>query len=294
MINELITIINKLYIILSKIIKEFILFNELFFNIIDESNNEESDNEYCNNEESDNEESDNEELDNEESDNEESDNEESDNEESDNEESDNEESDNEESYNSDDESDNSDEESDNDSDNDSNNNSDNHSNSDTISESGSYNNIDNETYINQELYINKELDNDIIYIDCVNNYIKNKIKYNNYADFSFIQWNGLHFIKICELQHTLNNIHVKNIIKNMERNYKNTKNFIFYEPIHFACENNNYYMIDGYHRLKAYKTLFNKNIYPIQNVPCIIWHTTTKYNKEYIYDIIHQRITYYV
>ena len=249
MINELITMIHKLIIILSELIKEFIIFNALLLNINDESVNDESDN---NNKDDDNDDDIN--YDNE-SDNDKSDNNKSDNDESDDDESDDDESDND------------------DSDDD---------------EAGSYNNIDNDTYIN------KELDNDIIYIDCVNNYIKNKIRYNNYAEFSFIQWNGLHFIKISELQHTINNNHVKNIIKDMEINYNKTNNFIFYDPIHFACENNNYYIIDGYHRLKAYKILFNKNKYPIQNIPCIIWYTTTEYNKEYIYDKIHERITYYV
>ena len=283
MINELITMIHKLIIILSELIKEFIIFNALLLNINDESDNDESDNtNKDDNYESDNDDDNDDDInydnesDKDDSDNDESDNDESDNDESDDDESDNDESDDDES--DDDESDNDDSCVDDFDDDD----------SDDDSEAGSYNNIDNETYIN------KELDNDIIYIDCVNNYIKNKIRYNNYAEFSFIQWNGLHFIKISELQHTINNNHVKNIIKDMEINYNKTNNFIFYDPIHFACDNNNYYIIDGYHRLKAYKILFNKNKYPIQNIPCIIWYTTTEYNKEYIYDKIHERITYYV
>ena len=238
----------------------------------EQSDNEQSDNEQSDNEQSDNEQSDNEQLEtneqlnNEQLNNEQSDNEQletneqlnnkqlnnkqSNNEQSDNEQSDNEQSDNEQSDNE--QSDN--EQSDNESDN------------------------------------SQQSDNEIHNTsDCLSNYIIKKIKYNNNAELGFIKWNGLHFINIWELQRSINNHHVKNIIQNMETNYKEKQKFNFYDPIHIALENNDYLVIDGQHRLEAYKILFNKNIYPIQNVPCIIWHIKTDKERLELFDTINQR-----
>ena len=126
-------------------------------------------------------------------------------------------------------------------------------------------------------------------IDCLNNYIIKKIKYNDNAEFGFIKWNGLHFINIWELQRSINNKHVQNIIQNMEINFEEKHKFNFYDPIHIALENNEYLIIDGQHRLEAYKILFNKNTYPIQNVPCIIWHIKTDKERLELFDTINQR-----
>jgi len=191
--------------------------------------------------------------DNEKSDNELSDNEQSDNEQSDNESSDNEKSDNEQSDNE-----------------------------------SSY----NEKSDNESDNSNNSLSDNII--DCLSNYIIKKIKYNNTnnAEFGFIKWNGLHFINIWELQRSIDNKHVQKIVQNMEINFAEKQNFYFYDPIHIALENNIYLIIDGQHRLEAYKILFNKNIYPIQNVPCIIWHIKTDKERLELFDTINQRTIY--
>ena len=234
-------------------------------NTNEQSDNEQSDNEQSDNEQSDNEQSDNEQLEtneqlktNEQSDNDQSDNEQLNNEQLNNEQLNNEQLNNEQLNNE-----------------------------QLNNEQSDNEQSDNESNNSQQS--DNEIHNTS---DCLSNYIIKKIKYNNNAELGFIKWNGLHFINIWELQRSINNHHVKNIIQNMETNFKEKQKFNFYDPIHIALENNDYLVIDGQHRLEAYKILFNKNIYPIQNVPCIIWHIKTDKERLELFDTINQRTVF--
>jgi hypothetical protein len=127
--------------------------------------------------------------------------------------------------------------------------------------------------------------------DRLENYITNKIKYNtDNSEFGFIKWNGLQFIKTWELQRIINDEHVQNIVKKMEKDYIKNNNFTFYDPIHLIVDDTKEYnILDGQHRLESYKILYEKNIYPIQSIPAIIWNVSTDKQKIKLFDRINQR-----
>ena len=98
------------------------------------------------------------------------------------------------------------------------------------------------------------------------------VQYGKNVDFCRILWSGIGLLEHWELQRQLDKVRARKIMNEMKKDYKENNSFIFYDPIHLAVKNDGkYYVIDGQHRLVAYYTLFSRNKYPIQQIPCVIW-----------------------
>lgn len=128
---------------------------------------------------------------------------------------------------------------------------------------------DNIDDLEEEFETNLGLDNFKNYInkDTISSFTKN-------AEFCTFNWNGIDFLDKWELQRKVNKSHATQLAKEMKNDYEKNNEFIFYDPIHIGNKkyDNKYYVLDGQHRLEAYLYFYERNIYPIQQIPCIIWY----------------------
>lgn len=153
--------------------------------------------------------------------------------------------------------------------------------------------IDIEDDEDEEIYeiTNNKLANiesDIIRKYIVNNSIHN---YNSKAIYCKYLWSGINELDKWELNRKVDDEHVIQIYKELRNDYKKNGEFYFYDPIHIAVKQNNiFYVMDGQHRLLAYNKLFEKNKYPIQQIPCIIWFPETDEEFIEIFDKINSRL----
>jgi hypothetical protein len=107
-------------------------------------------------------------------------------------------------------------------------------------------------------YINK---------DSISSFTKN-------AEFCTFNWNGIDLLDKWELQRKVDKNHATELVKAMLNDLKKYKEFVFYDPIHIGKKKVDlkYYVLDGQHRLEAYLWLYERNKYPIQQIPIIIWY----------------------
>jgi hypothetical protein len=128
--------------------------------------------------------------------------------------------------------------------------------------------------------------------DLISQYIiQDKIQdFNSKSIFCYYLWSGIVNLDRWELNRKIDQEHVKKIYKEMIKDYKRSNEFIFYEPIHLAIKTDSiFYVIDGQHRLLACAKLYNKNKYPIQQIPCILWFPKTDEEFIEIFDKINSR-----
>ena len=101
---------------------------------------------------------------------------------------------------------------------------------------------------------------------------------------SIVLENILNVIKYqpANIQRLLNDEHVDYLVNDQIEEYKKNGMFSILQSITCGDLNNKRYILDGQHRIAAFKHLHNLN-YPLdQNIPLIIYHT-----KGCIYIIIH-------
>ena len=99
-------------------------------------------------------------------------------------------------------------------------------------------------------------------------------KYTSISNFLRFNWNGVHFLDKWELQRKVDIEHATKLARSMLKDYNETKEFLSYDPIHLGKKpnDNNIYVLDGQHRLEAYIYFNEKNKYPIQQIPAILWN----------------------
>jgi len=102
-----------------------------------------------------------------------------------------------------------------------------------------------------------------------------------------VDFHGIKFLDKWELQRKVNFEHATKLAYSMRDDYKIHKEFISYDPVHIGKIDNEptYYVLDGQHRLEVYNYFYEKNKYPIQQIPAILWYV--KNQKEFI-DIFHK------
>lgn len=99
-------------------------------------------------------------------------------------------------------------------------------------------------------------------------------KYTSISNFLRFNWNGVYFLDKWELQRKVDIKHATKLARSMLKDYNETKEFLSYDPIHLGKkpDDNNIYVLDGQHRLEAYIYFNEKNKYPIQQIPAILWN----------------------
>lgn len=118
-------------------------------------------------------------------------------------------------------------------------------------------------------------------------------KYTSNSEFIRFGWNGIDLLDRWELQRKVNMDHATKLAYSMRTDYKIHKEFISYDPIHIGkIENESpYYVLDGQHRLEAYNYFYQKNEYPIQQIPAIIWYVKNQSEFVNIFHKINDRIS---
>jgi hypothetical protein len=124
------------------------------------------------------------------------------------------------------------------------------------------------------------------------NFITSRHKYTKNSEFITFGWNGIDFLERWELQRKIDYVHASALATSMKRDYKNNKEFISYDPIHLAIRaDNKYYVLDGQHRLEAYKYFYSSNKYPIQQIPAILWKTESDHDFIELFNKINSRLS---
>ena len=125
---------------------------------------------------------------------------------------------------------------------------------------------------NDELEEEKEMKE----ADGFNNYIiEDSVQnYTSTSKFLRFNWNGIDFLDRWELQRKVDMEHANELANSMYIDYKQTKEFIAYDPLHLGKKPNDdkFYVLDGQHRLEAYDYFYKLNKYPIQQIPAILWY----------------------
>jgi hypothetical protein len=113
-------------------------------------------------------------------------------------------------------------------------------------------------------------------MDSFKNYIlPDSVKtFTKNSEFCRFNWNGIEFLDKWELQRKIDKTHATELAISIQKDYKKYKEFIFYDPVHIGKKKNDikYYVLDGQHRLEAYLYFYERNKYPIQKIPAIIWY----------------------
>jgi hypothetical protein len=111
--------------------------------------------------------------------------------------------------------------------------------------------------------------------------------YTKNAEFCRFNWNGIEFLDRWELQRKVDKTHATELAKSLKADHKKYGEFIFYDPVHIGKKknDNNYYVLDGQHRLEAYQYFYERNVYPIQQIPAILWHAE---NDEHFLELFHK------
>lgn len=113
--------------------------------------------------------------------------------------------------------------------------------------------------------------------------------YTKNAEYLLFNWNGIKYLDRWELQRKIDLSHATELAKSMRSDWKKHKQFIFYDPIHIGIKKNDnqnkYYILDGQHRLEAYLYFYEKNTYPIQQIPAILW---TAYNDDHFIELFNK------
>lgn len=109
--------------------------------------------------------------------------------------------------------------------------------------------------------------------DLFENYVTPVSKLNKHTRLISYSSSGLHLLKPWALQREINEDHVKELYKSMLESYKRNNELDFYNPIHIGYkkysnneEKNPYYILDGQHRIEAYKRLIKIEDIPIQKI----------------------------
>lgn len=125
--------------------------------------------------------------------------------------------------------------------------------------------------------------------DNFNNYIipESVQFYTKNAQFCRFNWNGIEFLDRWELQRKVDVKHATQLAKSMKLDFGKYNEFIFYDPIHIGKKANDdtYYVLDGQHRLEAYQYFYERNSYPIQQLPAILWYAD---NDEHFIELFHK------
>ncbi len=121
--------------------------------------------------------------------------------------------------------------------------------------------------------------------------VQDKImEFNTKSILCYYLWSGINNLDKWELNRKIDEKQVKKIYMQMKNDYEKYNEFVFYEPVHLAIKTNSiFYVIDGQHRLLACNKLYNKNKYPIQQIPCILWFPKNEEEFIEIFDKINSR-----
>lgn len=126
-------------------------------------------------------------------------------------------------------------------------------------------------------------------------YITTKKPYSYNAYFISFAWNGIDLIDRWELQRKIDYTHASELANSMKRDYKLYKSFVSYDPIHIGYRTdlteNKYYILDGQHRLEAYKYFYSTNKYPIQQIPAILWMASSEHQFVELFNKINSRLS---
>lgn len=70
---------------------------------------------------------------------------------------------------------------------------------------------------------------------------------------------GIDYIELWELQRKIENKHVEDIFNTIKQEWRDKESISFYDPVHIAhvIDKDRYYVIDGQHRVSAYKKFHN-------------------------------------
>ena len=143
-----------------------------------------------------------------------------------------------------------------------------------------------------------ELENDFetnFVPDNFKNYIipKSIQPYTKNADFCRFNWNGIEFLDRWELQRKVDKNHATELAKSLKADHKKYGEFIFYDPVHIGkkANDNKYYVLDGQHRLEAYQYFYERNVYPIQQIPAILWYASDEENFIELFHKINSRLS---
>lgn len=134
-----------------------------------------------------------------------------------------------------------------------------------------------ETNANDNLYedLEEEFETEFGQDDFKNYINKDSVcQFTKNAEFCTFNWNGIEFLDKWELQRKVDKNHATDLAKAMLNDFKKNKEFVFYDPIHIGKKkfDYKYYVLDGQHRLEAYLYFYERNKYPIQQIPIIIWY----------------------
>jgi hypothetical protein len=149
-------------------------------------------------------------------------------------------------------------------------------------------NTDNEDSESDIDKLNNEFETNFIPDNFKNYIIPESVQpYTKNAEFCKFNWNGIEFLDKWELQRKVDTKHATELAKSLKADHKKYGEFIFYDPIHIGKKVNDdkYYVLDGQHRLEAYQYFYERNIYPIQQIPGIIWYST---NEEHFIELFHK------
>lgn len=109
--------------------------------------------------------------------------------------------------------------------------------------------------------------------DLFENYVTPLHKLNKHTKYVLFSSSGLHLLKPWALQREINNDHVEELFKNMLDSFKKNNELDFYNPIHIGYkkysndeDDNPYFILDGQHRIEAYKRLIKIEDIPIQKI----------------------------
>ncbi len=140
-------------------------------------------------------------------------------------------------------------------------------------------NEDNEDITNKEELINKDFEEKIVPDNFQNYIIPESVQvYTKNAEFCRFNWNGIEFLDRWELQRKVDIRHATELAKSLKADHIKYGEFIFYDPVHIGKKANDdkYYVLDGQHRLEAYQYFYERNIYPIQQIPAILWYANNE------------------
>jgi hypothetical protein len=136
-------------------------------------------------------------------------------------------------------------------------------------------------------------------------YIKNNtivpISKNKY--FCMLSMGSHHTITNWDLQRSISQEKVQQIVKDLEEHYNKYGEYEFTDPIHIGHKINEenihdkekftpHYIIDGQHRLEAYKILYNTKNYKIDYFPCYVHEVTSEEEFLTIFDKVNNRLVF--
>ena len=106
-------------------------------------------------------------------------------------------------------------------------------------------------------------------------------------------WNGIEHLDRWELQRKVDKNHATELAKSLKTDHTKNGEFIFYDPVHIGkkANDNKYYVLDGQHRLEAYQYFYERNVYPIQQIPAILWYATDEENFIELFHKINSRLS---